>query len=75
MLTHKEVVVNNVIIRGKQGKQLNEVRPIMTSTDKVSVLLLLKASCVYCCMTSDESVSDKPTCIASGSFNLSPHWS
>ncbi len=61
MLTHKEVVINNVIIHAKRGKQLNEVRPIMTGRDKVGVLVPFKASCVYCCTTSDESVSDKPT--------------
>lgn len=38
MLTHKEVVINNVIIHGKQGKQLNEVKPIMTRADEVDVL-------------------------------------
>lgn len=75
MLTHKEVVINNVIIHTKRGKQFNEVRPIMTGTDKVSVLLLFKACCVYCCMTSDESVSDKPTCFAPGSLDLSAYWS
>lgn len=52
MLTHKEVVINNVIIQSKWGKQLNEVKPIMTSTDKVSAASLVVVSCVYCCVTS-----------------------
>lgn len=51
VLTHKEVVINNVIIHAKWGKQLNEVKAIMTSTDKVSVLALFKASCVCCRIT------------------------
>ncbi len=40
MLTHKEVVINNVIIHAKWGKQLNEVKAIMTSPDKVGALAL-----------------------------------
>lgn len=40
MLTHK-VVINNVIIHAKRGKQLNEVKPIMTNADKVNILALL----------------------------------
>lgn len=71
MLTHKEVVINNAIIHAKWGKQLNEVKPIITSTDKVNVLAPVKSSCVYCCMTSEESVSDKPTCFVLGSLNVS----
>lgn len=42
MLTHKEVVINNVIIHAKWGKQRNEVKPIMTSTDNVGVLSPIK---------------------------------
>lgn len=40
MLTHK-VVINNVIIHAKWGKQLNEIKPIMTNADKVNILALL----------------------------------
>lgn len=64
MLTHKEVVINNVIIHAKWGKQLNEVDPIMTNAHKVSALAMFKGSCVFCRTTSNESVSDKPTCLA-----------
>lgn len=45
MLTHKKVVINNVIIHAKWGKQFNGVKAIMTSIDKVNILALLKASC------------------------------
>lgn len=45
VLTHKKVVINNVIIHAKWGKQFNGVKPVMTSTDKVNILALLKASC------------------------------
>lgn len=62
MLTHKEVVINNVIIHGERGKQLNEVKAIMTNTDKVSVPAPCKASGARCCVTSDEPVSGKPAC-------------
>ena len=52
VLTYKENVINKVIIHAKWGKQLNEVKPIVTCTDKVCVLSPFKASWAYCCMTS-----------------------
>lgn len=41
MLAHKEVVINNVIIHVQWGKQLNEVKPIMTRADSPGVVSLV----------------------------------